>query len=289
MTDSTDRPAHRARIYAHRGSTLLAPENTQPAFDLALQHQADVLETDVRLSRDGHVIVTHDADVKRTTDGQGEVRSLPLSALKQLDAGFRARALNGDTFASQGIELLTLDELFVLYPDVTINIDIKDKQHEAAQAVAECIMRHQRQHLTTVGSFHSQLLLDFRRYAPSIRTAAVRHEVVRLYFEKLAVPLGGIRTLVSKPTVSTSPTPTNTQAAHQVDYAALQIPVSYKMIPLATRRFIQRARARGLELCYWTINDPVQMRKLLERGAHGIVTDRPDLARQVFVDLGLRE
>ncbi|MBX2823461.1 MAG: glycerophosphodiester phosphodiesterase [Gammaproteobacteria bacterium] len=286
MTDYRHKSKHQPRIYAHRGTTLLAPENTQPAFDLALEHGADVLETDVRLSADGHVIVTHDADVKRTTDGNGQVRGLTLAALKELDAGYRARSLDQQTFAGQGIELITLDELFELYPDVAVNIDIKDKQPEAAQAVADCINRHQRQHNTTVGSFHSALLLDFRRYAPAIRTAAVRHEVVRLYFSRLALPRGGIGTLTKRS--GDDQTDSGGRETARSEFSALQIPVRYKMIPLATRRFIERISAQGLEICYWTINDPAQMRQLLLRGAHGIVTDRPDLAETVFRELGLR-
>lgn len=279
------------RIYAHRGSTLLAPENTQLAFDRALSMGADVLETDVRLSADNQVIVTHDADVNRTTDGKGTVRSLPLSELKALDAGFRARSVSGETFSGQGVELLTLDELFELYPDTAVNIDIKDPFSEAAEAVSNCIQRHQRKNHTTVGSFHSDLLLHFRRTAPEVPTAAVRHEVARLYFNRLAIPPGGINlaglTRRSLSSDQSSPSVDNKSLADN-NFAALQIPVSYKLIPLATRRFIARAKASGFEICYWTINKPSQMRRLLLLGADGIVTDRPDLADQVFRELGLR-
>lgn len=269
------------RIYAHRGSTILAPENTQIAFDLALSMGADVLETDVRLSADNKVIVTHDEDVKRTTDGNGKIRHLPVTEIKKLDAGYRTRSPDGERFDGQGIELMTLDELFEAYPATAINIDIKDSFLQAGEVVANTINRHQRAHNTTVGSFNSDLLLHFRQKAPEVRTAAVRHEVVKLYFDKLAVPFGGINAPKKQAARGTS-------APDDSQYAALQIPVTYKMIPLATQRFIKRAKSRGLEICYWTINQPEQMRQLLLLGADGIVTDRPDLADQVFRELGLR-
>ena len=119
------------------------------------------------------------------------------------------------------------------------------------------IQRHQREHDTTVASFHSAVTQYFRKIAPNIPTAATQGEVARLYFSRAGNQL-----------------PRN--------YRAIQIPVSWKLIPLGTRRFIERTKSDGTEVCFWTINKPRRMRQLLALGADGIVTDRVDLAKTIF-------
>lgn len=268
------------KIYAHRGSMLLAPENTAAAFDLALQFQADVLETDVRLSRDGHLIVTHDARVDRTTDGIGAIRDMTLVELKKLDAGYRFFNLQGETCRGRGVQLLTLDELFTRYPQTGINIDIKDDDPAAATAVAEVIQRHPQASWVNTGSFHAKCLRHFRRIAPTVSTAALQDEVARLYFGGIRqrwassrhADIAMIATPVTKPLV----------------YRCLQIPVAWYGIPLATDTFIQQVQALDVAMIYWTINDSATMRALLQQGVDGIVTDRPDLALTEFRNLGCK-
>lgn len=236
---------------------MLAPENTLYAFNLAMDHLADVLEIDVRISRDNQVVVTHDEKLDRTTNGIGAVRASSWRQLSGLDAGYRTRSIHGERFRGQGIKLLTLDELFDALPSVPINIDIKDKDKFAAELVADLVHRHQREHNTTVASFHAEITRYFRHIAPGVPTAATKPEVARLYFSRA----------VNRPSR---------------DYQAIQIPVSWKLIPLATQRFIERSKSEGTEVCFWTINKPRRMRQLLALGADGIVTDRVDLARTVF-------
>lgn len=265
LTSQTSLPApglppllgnHYFRIYAHRGSTLLAPENTAAAFDLAINLGADVLETDVRLSADNRLIVTHDATLERTTDATGPVCSLPASALAELDAGYRTVSLDGRRWARQGIRLMTLDELFESYPETAINIDIKDNSMQAPVEVAACVRRHGRESDTTTGSFHSAVIRQFRRVAPALRTAATLPEVASLYFS---------RRRDSRPEA----------------YQAIQIPIRWYGLSLMTQGFINRVQRKPLELCYWTINDEALMIRLARMGIDGIVTDRPDLAASV--------
>lgn len=240
-------------VYAHRGSTVLAPENTIPAFELALSYGADVLEIDVRLSRDGHVIVTHDARIDRTCNEHGAVADMTLSKLKQVDAAHHFTDLQGKSYRGQGVSLSTLDELFERFPDTRINVDIKDNTPLAAAAVASCIERAGAQSRVNVGSFHAPALKHFRRQAPEVTTAASQQEVAQLYFFSKRQP-------------------------HPLSYEYLQIPFSYFGIPLATPRFMDVACKRQINLVYWTINDTATMDLLVGRGAHGLVTDRVDLA-----------
>ncbi len=271
-------------MFAHRGTTVLAPENTIAAFDLALHYQCDVLETDVRLSKDNVVMVFHDETLHRTTNGTGPVRQQTCHALKKLDASDQFKDINGNSYAGTKQTLLTLDELFEQYPNVGINIDIKDNDPQAATAVAKSIKQHHHrnnasvQHSSSaladssaeqsshqwinVGSFHEGVIKQFRQLAPDVSTAASRQEVARMVF-------GFARTASES-------------------YQLLQIPQSYWGIQLSGKRLIQKAHARHCHIMYWTINDKKKMQALLKRGADGIITDRPDLALDVFRAMGFK-
>lgn len=245
-------------LYGHRGSSALAPENTSAAFDLALGLGVDVLEIDVRLSRDNVVMVTHDETVDRTTDGSGTVVSYTYDALKQLDAGYRFVNPDGRTYPRDKVSLLSLDELFELYPTTRINIDIKDDSPVAAAEVANCIDRHGCAQRVNVGSFNSAPLMRFRKLAPNVTTTATQREVAVLYFSRW------------------SPHGRTDESA--LPYQYLQIPTRYIGLPLATPAFIDFAKRRSLKTVYWTLNDADQIQATLDAGAQGIVTDRPDIA-----------
>jgi glycerophosphoryl diester phosphodiesterase len=239
-------------VYAHRGSTVLAPENTGVAFELALGLGADVLEIDVRLSRDHEVIVTHDARVDRTCNGHGAVSEQSLVELKNLNAGWHFTDINGKNYRQEQIGLMTLTELFEQFPTARINIDIKDDSQDAAKAVSRSISKAGAQSRVNVGSFHAKALAYFRTFSPQVTTSATQSEVAQLYFG---------RSLIKS-----------------VKYQYLQIPTQYFALPLATKSFIRFAQKRNLKTVYWTINDVEDMKKLIDRGVDGIVTDRVDLA-----------
>ena len=239
-------------VYAHRGSTVLAPENTSAAFELALALGADVLEIDVRLSRDNEVIVTHDARIDRTCNGQGAVSEFSLIELKNLNAGWHFTDLEGKNYRHENIGLMTLTELLDQFPSARINIDIKDNSQQAAKAVAAAIQNAGAQTRVNVGSFHAKALAFFRLFAPEVTTAATQAEVAQLYFGRSLV--------------------------NSLKYEYLQIPTQYFSLPLATKKFINLAQKKNLMAVYWTINDINDMTKLVNRGVDGIVTDRVDLA-----------
>ncbi len=259
--DPTDAPTRAVRplIYAHRGSTLLAPENTALAFDLALGFGADVLETDVRLSRDGVVMVVHDARLDRTTDGRGKVRDAMAARIGALDAGARFTDLDGVSWKARGARIESLAELFARYPEVPVNVDIKDDDAVAADAVAACIAGSGAEARVTVGSFNARVLARFRTVAPHVATAAGRPEVAALWFGDLAG-----------------------RGPDAVPYRYLQIPPRWFGLPLARPRFIARAAALDVRTVYWTVNEPATMLELVRRGAAGVVTDRPDVAAATF-------
>jgi len=163
-------------LFAHRGTSTLAPENTSAAFDVARSARADVLEIDVRISRDQCVIVTHDASVVRTTNGTGLVANQSVNELKRLDAGYCFTTAEKTTpWRGQGLSLLTLSELFQDFPDIGINIDIKDSHPQAALVVAQELQRVSDGRWVNVGSFHEKTIRAFRQHAPE------KNQVVKFY------------------------------------------------------------------------------------------------------------
>jgi len=232
----------------------------------ALKYQADVLETDVRLSKDGIVMVTHDMTIQRTTNGSGLVRDYTASELKRYDASHQFTDLNNQPYAGNPQTMLTLHELLELYPTNGINIDIKDNDLIAADAVAMTIKSHQKTEQAdqwiNVGSFHANVIKHFRAQAPHISTAATRQEVAKL--------------LVAKNT-------------HLVPaYRLLQIPTAYWGIRLDAQRLINKVHRMNCEVVYWTINDALLMQSLLNKGCDGLVTDRPDIALLEFEKRGFK-
>ena len=109
----------RPAIFAHRGSSAYAPENTLAAFDLAISQNADAIEFDAKLSADGHVVVIHDQTIDRTTNGSGFVNQLPLKSLKGFDAGSKFDP------KFSGEKIPTLDEVLAnIGKRIFINIEI---------------------------------------------------------------------------------------------------------------------------------------------------------------------
>jgi len=253
--ESSDRPA----IYAHRGSSIVMPENTIPAYEWALAQGADVLETDVRLSRDGTLFMFHDDELSRITQGSGLVLDASDDSLNALDAAYHFTDDEGQSLRSSGIGLTTLEELFTHFPDVPINIDIKDNIEQAANETARLIEAYDRFALTTVGSFHTNVIAHLRKVAPRIRTAALKSEVANLYFGR-CIP----------------------RKVSNCCFCALQIPQTYMHLPLATRAFVEYGKSLGIEMVFWTVNDVADMQRLWNLGVDGIVTDYPDRAYALF-------
>lgn len=263
---NTSEALKRPAIYAHRGSSTEMPENTCAAYDWALALGSDVLETDVRLSAEGTLFMFHDDKLDRVTNGSGLIGNAKDADISALDAAFHFVKPDGSSLRNQDIGLITLDTMFAKYPDTRINIDIKDNHQRAVDEIVRLIRHYNRAALTTVGSFHTKVIVSLRAMAPDIRTAALKEEVARLYFGR-ALP--GSNSAVDGTSIDRP-------------YKALQMPLRYYGIPLTTKKFIALGKSLGLDLVYWTVNEKQEMEKLKALAVDGIVTDRPDLARKIL-------
>ena len=153
-------------IIAHRGDQSMAPENTLPAFQRALAGGADGVELDVRLTRDGQLVVFHDRSLGRTSNGHGPVDHCTLAEVRSLDVG----SWFSPDFRNETAP--TLDEVFQALPhDYLINVEMKvviKDMKLIAHRVAETVRRHQRWQSTLVASFNPVALYHLRRFDPSI-------------------------------------------------------------------------------------------------------------------------
>ncbi|WP_088005790.1 glycerophosphodiester phosphodiesterase [Indiicoccus explosivorum] len=253
-------------VLAHRGGMALAPEHTMAAFKKAADLGVDGFETDIRLTRDEEIIMFHDEYVDRTSDGAGRVAEMTLEELRSLDFGYQFTDLDGEySFRGKGEKVVTLQELLRRFPEMLINIDIKD----APDTYEGSLMPSKLWRLlesedaldrVVVTSFYDEQIDRFNLYAQN-RTAigAGVNEIKKAY------------------------SAFSSQFGHLYSPRAdvFQIPVRYNVIRLDSPRLIAFLRELNVPVHYWVIDSKDEMKILLASGAKGIVTDRPDLAVDV--------
>ena len=252
----------RPLVMAHQGGADLAPSNTMVAFRNAAQMGVDVLELDVHTSKDGVVADIHDATVDRTTNGYGHVHDFTLPELQALDAGYQFSTDNGQTypFRGQGVVIPTLQEILATFPALRINIEIKQADPPMEQAVADLIQQAGAQERVLVVASNNDVIKRFRALRPAVAAGASE---------------GGVRGLFYAQTVRVS-------AFYRPTADALQVPEYFGNIQVLSSHFVQAAHAREVAVHAWTINDAGTMRRLIDMGVDGIITDRPDLALEVL-------
>jgi glycerophosphoryl diester phosphodiesterase len=242
-------------LYAHRGAPLELPENSLPGFARALELGADALEIDVHMTRDGHVVVCHDASGQRTAGVARPLRHCTLSEIKRWE--LRAPVTSGS--GSSAARVPSLDEVLEAFPEARLNVDVK--QHDAAviDAVLAVIARHAAAPRVLLTSFSSAITHRVRARGYAGETGFGRTEVVSLVFAPERV-LARVRRGGSR----------------------VQIPRRFGPIALDRSELIDKLHALGLGVDYWVVNDGGEAQRLLARGADGIVTDDVRAMAQVF-------
>lgn len=233
-------------IVAHRGAAGIAPENTLAAFREAVKLGADWLEFDVRMSSDGVPVVIHDATLKRTSTGKGPVHAKTLAELRRLDAGswFEGRF--------SGEKIPTLDEVLKLGTRARLNIEIKSGGAPPAEIAAAVWGRVQEAGLesrTLVSSFDADVLKAVRELDAQ-------------------APLGfpwqsGLRDPVRRS-------------------LALKCRMMLFEVGGLSEKKVRRCREVGHEVWVYTVNEPEEMRRVMDLGIDAMITDRPDLLARLL-------
>lgn len=261
FSDSSRRPL----VFAHRGGAHLRPENTFEAFDHAVAIGVDVLEIDLRVSRDGEFVVIHDSTVDRITNGSGKVEDKSVAELKSLDAGYRFTSDNGTTFPfrGKGLTIPTLIEALERYKGRNINIEVKPTTGENAPRFCSVLRGRIDTNRIVIASASGDFLYAFREACPEFTTSATFTEVLDFLARyKLGV-----------------------DSSYSPMMRFLQIPVGLRFLTVLDGGFAASARAKGLGIHVWTINNEDEMRRLIRLGVDGIVTDRPDLLINVIDEM----
>lgn len=296
MRTSSDLPI----LIAHGGGNKEFPDNTLEAFYNAYSVDPNVMmETDVSITKDGVVILSHDVTLDRKTNVTGAIADWNYSDLiaQKVDFGYtnptESQTLtgerkhftdkegnekyptdvpypNGITPRDETVFLATtLEELITTFPENRINVEIKqsgDLGKTALKEVIRLLETHQAFDRVVVASFHEEIYDEFQRmqeegevpetfmYSPSY-SASIMFYVLQLL--NLDVFFGD-------------------------EMCVFQLPMEQYGINLATKGFVRATHDHNLAVHYWTINDPEDMKKLIEIGADGIMTDYPHLLQEVY-------
>lgn len=239
-------------IIAHRGASRQAPENTMAAFKRALELGTGGIELDVHLSTDGHLMVTHDEQVDRTSNGKGLVRDKSSGELRELDFG----SWFSPEFKDEKIP--ELEEVLQLIAgwDGLLNIEIKNGPifyPGIEQAVADAVKKYNISQRTIISSFNHYSLVEIRKLMPEIKTAP-------LYMAGLYEPW---------------------EYARSMGACAIH-PLFYNIVP----EVMKGCKTNGILVNPFTVDQPEHIKAMISAGVDGIITNVPDIALKIVKEMG---
>lgn len=262
MRRGDESQGRRPLIIGHRGACARAPENTFASFDLAFMWKADGIEFDVRLARDGVPVVIHDPTISRTAGAYGVVEDFDSKLLSQFYVGAWFNEKNPDR-AIEGFEwerIPLLSEVFERYGDRHLYVEMKCEEPasraELARAVVGLVREHKLGERLVVKSFEHDALVEVKRLAPEIRTAALFGRS----WPRPFIPAAKI-------------------LAQAEACGADEISLHRSLLRKAA---VEKARARGFEVVVWTVNSAFWLRRAAALGLRAVITDNPNQLRQRF-------
>lgn len=236
--------------FAHRGGAAAGDENTTEAFSRAVALGYRYVETDVRATRDGVAVLFHDPTLERVTGQTGALAQLTWRDLATVRVGGEAAVPR-------------LDEMLAGWPGLRFNLDAK--ADNTVEPIVAAVGLQDATDRVLLGSFdHARLRLLRRLAGPAVATSLSRREATRLRLasitgQRLALPGSAV---------------------------AAQVPVRAYRLPVVDARFVRHAHRQGLQVHVWTIDDPDVMHRLLDLGVDGLMSDRIDVLREVYLDRG---
>lgn len=235
-------------VIAHRGASAYAPENTMPAFELAVRQGADMLELDVLRSADGVLVVFHDDTTERWDGQQRLAASCTLAELQQLDIG--------------GGRVATLAEVCAFARERRVRLNVELKGAGFGADVARMLRAERAEELVLISSFNETALHEFAAASPAVpRAYLMGNDTWRLDVRlREGWPFAALR-----------------RVGAAAWHPAADLPLASRLIPLVRRA--------GYLVNVWTVDDPAAMRALIALRVDGIITNVPDVLRQVLAEL----
>lgn len=238
----------KTQVWAHRGASAYAPENTLLAFEIAIKQKADGVELDVQLTKDGELVVIHDEKIDRTSSGTGFVKDYNLNELMKFNFN--------KSFPQYGfVPIPTLEEVYELLKstNLTINVELKTGiifYEGIEEKLINLAEKMNMEHRIIYSSFNHYSLLNLRKLKHDVKIGLLFQDIfvdVPDYAEKLGV-----------------------DALHPAGYI-LQLP-----------KFIEESKERNLKLHVWTVDDEVHIKRCKELGIDAVITNKPDVARRII-------
>ena len=245
---------------AHQGGNKVYPDESLLAFTNAINMGIQVIELDVHRSRDGIIVINHDDTIDRLTDGTGLIRQMSWAELRQVDGAYNWSP-DGLTYPYRGkeIKILSLIEVMDAFPQQVYDIEIK--QHDPPLEKDLCDLLRQygvAADQVIVASFRDETLTRFHDICPEVATSLPVNQGTILY---ILSRVGLERLLPLDAVVAQLPTTFSTKLGQlELD-----------------RRYINAFAKGNRQVWVWTVNDSIEMRRMVNMGAHGIITDRPDI------------
>jgi len=246
MQNTFDRPL----IIAHRGAKAYAPENTMASFQSAVDFKADGVEFDIKLTKDGEIIIIHDLTVDRTTNGKGRVKDFSIAEIQKLEAGkFFSEKFSGEPIPLLSNVLRNLPAQFIINIEITNYGSLFDGlAKKAVKLVKELGVANQ----VIFSSFFPGNLLITKKYAPEIPVAILAN--------------AGLSGWISRSNLMSGISP---QYVHPY-------------LSDVNKNYIDRQHDMGRKVNVWTVNDPGEIERLANIKVDGIITDDPLLARKTL-------
>jgi glycerophosphoryl diester phosphodiesterase len=232
-------------VFAHRGGCALGPENTYGAFERGMAAGADGLELDVHLSADGVVVVHHDETLDRTTSGSGPIAARTAAELARIDPG-------------DGAGIPTLAAVLRRHPGARVIVEMKVDTKAMGEALARDVRLADAADRVCAAGYGSRSLAAARAALPEMASSAGHMEVrMAVYRSWLGWP------------------------ARHVPYGGFQVPELAQGHRIVSRRFLRQAHKRDLGVQVWTVDEEADMKRLLQWGVDGLITNRPDVAVRI--------
>ena len=286
-------------IAAHRGGGDNNPENTMLAFREAVKtYRVDIIESDLYLTKDGYLVYNHDSYVDETCNVNGDltleevkelcktkenrhyIEDMTLAELQTYNFGYYFEDEKGERIykdatdiEAAGLQIATVEQLFEEFyeshPDLMFIVEIKnggERGYEACRILAETLKKYPNyEDKIVIGTFHDEIEAHLGEEYPHLMRGASTGAAAKFILTQFV----GLNIF------------------DDGDFTCLQIPMSYDLgveINLVKATIIRRAHRRNIAVQYWTINDPEEMRILIELGCDCIMTDNPALLREILAE-----
>lgn len=256
-------------IIAHGGAKQLFPENTMVAFRGSADIGVDALEMDVTMTKDEVLVTHHDLTIDRMSNGTGSVVDFTYEELLQFNFAHTFEDIDGNNpYTNDTIVPAKLEDVFTEFQGYQFMVELKDRDENgkrAAKLLKDMIERFQLQNKIVVVAFSEATLSYFYEITNGeILIGTSEEETKDFVFTGLSAM----------------------EFLYRPEASVVAIPTENSGINLASKRVINSAHRRNMAVHYWTINDKATMKDLIELGADGLITDRPDLMQEVLEELG---